>query len=548
MSSYVACSSSSSSLNPIVNALLTDMYQLRMAYAHWIHKRHDEHAVFDLFFRKNPFLGEYCIFAGLDEVLAFLDTYKFTEDDVIYLKSIMPDCNSGFFDWLLHIDYKQLKVYSIEQGTVVFPREPLIRVEGPLAVGQLIETTLLNLVNFPSLIATNAARMRIAAGPSKCLLEFGLRRAQGPDGALSASKYSYLGGFDGTSNVLAGKLNSDIQVKGTHAHAYVMSYTSLDDLKTSTIVDPYDSTKVIEFKELVLSMRELIYPILAAAGNDGELAAFISYAQAVPNGLIALVDTYDTIHSGIPNFLCVAAALVKIGYKPVGIRLDSGDLAYLSKTARTYFKKIDKLFNTVDIYSKLQIVASNDLKEDVLLSLNIEGHEIDTFGIGTNLVTCYDQPALGCVYKLVEINGIPRIKLSQDLEKIVIPCKKNVYRLYGIDGSPLLDYMQMTDEEAPVVGQKILCRHPFHANKRAYATPSKVQPLLQLVYDGEVGIVKNAATLNQAREACQQQMKQLRQDHVRSLNPTPYKVSLSQRLYDFMHQLWLDSAPVADII
>lgn len=533
-------------MSSLVTPMLTDMYQVSMAYAHWKNGKIDDEATFDLFFRKPPFHGEYCIFAGSDEVVKFIATYKFTNDDISYLKSISPEWEEEFFLWLGTINCSKIKIYSVDEGSLVFPREPLIRVEGPLAIAQLLETTLLNLVNFPSLIATNAARMRLAAGSDKTLLEFGLRRAQGPDGAVSASKYAFVGGFDGTSNVLAGKLTG-ITVKGTHAHAYVMSYTGLKDLKYTTIVDPKNKTKQIEFLEIVLDISKKIQSALACKCNEGELAAFISYAQASPTGFLALVDTYDTLQSGVPNFIAVAYALNVVGYVPLGIRLDSGDLAYLSKKVREMYRSMDKLFGT-SFLTSLQIVASNDINEDVLLSLSSEGHEINTFGIGTHLVTCQRQPALGCVFKLVEINGTPRIKLSQDVEKLVIPCKKSTYRMYSETGHPLMDYMVRAEERAPEVGKRILCRHPFEEQKRAYVTPAKVEPLLKLIWDGENGgIVRPSVTLSAARDTCKFQLSTMRNDHIRPLNPTPYKVAVSQSLYDYMHELWLLSAPISDL-
>jgi len=427
---------------------------------------------------------------------------------------------------------------------VCFPKEPLIRVEGPLAVAQLLETTLLNLVNFPSLIATNASRMRLAAGPDKMLLEFGLRRAQGPDGGISASKYAYVGGFDGTSHVLAGKLFG-ISVKGTHAHSFVMSYTGLKDLKSTKIASSSDPLVEVEFLELVLAKRNLLG---FTNTNESELAAFIAYAQSFPNGLVALVDTYDTLSSGVPNFLSVGWALLELGYYPRGIRLDSGDLAYLSKEVRIMFKDMDKDFLKSEFFTKCTITASNDINEDVLLSLNRQGHEIDTFGIGTHLVTCQRQPALGCVFKLVEINGTPRIKLSQEAEKLVIPAKKNIFRLFGKDGHCLVDLMQLADEPIPQVGEKILVRDPFVESKRAHVTPVAVEALLYLAYDGSLlngGVVLN--TLEVPKAKCKADLQRMRADHIRPLNPTPYKVSVSTRLYDYMHQLWMREAPIADL-
>jgi nicotinate phosphoribosyltransferase len=436
---------------------------------------------------------------------------------------------------------------------VVFPKEPLLRVEGPLAIVQLLETTLLNLINFPSLVATNAARMRIAAGPGKGLLEFGLRRAQGPDGGISASKYSYLGGFDGTSNVLAGKLNGMV-VKGTHAHSFVMSYTALSDLHSTKIVSNVGEAtgQTVEFVDRVLEKRAS----LGYRTNDGELAAFIAYAQAFPAGFLALVDTYDILHSGVPNFLCVGNVLWELGYKPVGLRIDSGDLAHFSKEIRKAFQDFDQKHLASPVFGKCNIVASNDINEAVLLKLASQGHEIDTFGIGTHLVTCQAQPALGCVFKLVEINKQPRIKLSADIGKMVIPGKKIVYRLFGQDGKPLLDLMTLADEPPPVAGERILVRHPVAESKRAFVQPSSVQPLLQLVFDGTLrqadathsGIIaETQISLQDARARCITELASLRADHIRPVGAAPYKLSVSENLYDFIHKLWMSEAPIADL-
>jgi nicotinate phosphoribosyltransferase len=217
--------------NPLMCASLTDLYQLSMCYAYWKNGRHEDHAVFDLFYRKNPFKGEYVIFAGLSEAMSLVSSFKFSQEDVDHLReSSLPGCDPQFYDWLLSVDCSQVRIVAQEEGSVVFPRVPLLVVEGPLAVVQLLETPLLNAVNFASLIATNASRFRRAAGQDKLLLEFGLRRAQGPDGGLSASRYSVVGGFDGTSNVLAGRLFG-LPVKGTHAHSYVQSYSSLEEVR-----------------------------------------------------------------------------------------------------------------------------------------------------------------------------------------------------------------------------------------------------------------------------------------------------------------------------
>ena len=524
--------------------MLTDMYQISMSYAYWKNRKHEQYAVFDLFFRKCPFGGEFCIFAGLDEVLKYLSSFRFQADDISYLRDILPaSVESEFFDYLININCENVKVFSVAEGSIVFPKQPLLRVEGPLLIAQLLETTLLNLINYPSLIATNAARMRLAAGSNVTLLEFGLRRAQGPDGALSASKYAYLGGFDGTSNVLAGKLNG-IDVKGTHAHSYIMSYKELNDLEFQTIVDSSNPSKQVNFVDIVLQKREYLN---YHDTHDGELAAFISYAQSYPNNFLSLVDTYDTLKSGVLNYIIVGWALYEIGYKPIGIRLDSGDLAYLSKSIRQLFIEIDQTIGQ-PIFASNNIVASNDLNEEVILSLNRQGHEIDTFGVGTNLVTCLSQPALGCVYKLVEIDGNARIKLSEEVEKLVIPGKKSLYRLYGRDGHPLLDLMQKATEDPPEVGQRILVRHPFKENKRAYVTAAKVENLLQVVWDGtQETLTDNFTDLNQNRERCQKQISLMRPDHIRSINATPYKTSVTESLYNYIHQLWLENIPVNEL-
>ncbi|MFC1598625.1 nicotinate phosphoribosyltransferase [Patescibacteria group bacterium] len=529
--------------NGFINALLTDKYQLTMAYGYWFQGRHEEKAVFEMFFRTPPFGGEFAIFAGLEEVLRLIANWGFSDEDIKYLKKDLPNAKPEFFDWLKTADCSGIKVRAMPEGTIVFPKTPLIQIEGPLAVVQLLETTILNLVNFASLMTTNAARFRQAAGPDAKLLEFGLRRAQGPDGGMSASKYSYLGGFDGTSNELAGK-NYGIPVLGTHAHSWVLSYTGLGELQSERIVTADGDT--VNFVELVLNHRQVHG---WTSTNEGELASFIAYAQAFPEGFLALVDTYDTLTSGVPNFLAVAMALHECGYKAIGIRLDSGDLAYLSNEARKMFKK-EAVLPDFGYFGYFNIVASNDIDEEILHSLKRQGHEINSFGIGTNLVTCKDQPAFGGVYKLVEINHHPRIKLSQDPIKITIPGDKRVYRLFNSNGQPVIDLIMMADEPEPEVGEPILCQHPFSENKRVKVTPSKVVPLLTTFWDGQItpeGQKEIGTSLKDKRAKVLSAVEELRPDHLRAKNPTPYKVSVSSKLYDFLHQLWSDEAPIPEI-
>lgn len=522
----------------MVNPLLTDLYQITMAYGYWKHGRHMEPAAFDLFFRRNPFSGEFTVFAGLEEVLRFLEDFRFTAAQVDYIRAQLPGADLEFFRWLEAVDLSGVTLLAIPEGTVVFPRVPLLRVEGPLAIAQLMETTLLTLVNYASLVATNAARFRLAAGEGKTLLEFGLRRAQGPDGGVSASRYAYLGGFDATSNVLAGMLFG-IPVRGTMAHSYVQTFQSMNQIPDRTLLAP--DGRASDLAQLALSYRDRLNQ---RQTNEGELAAFVSYALAFPHSFLALVDTYDTLNSGVPNFICTAFALMDAGYAPVGVRLDSGDLAFLSKAARNMFEHFGAQSGR-DV-SKLKIVASNDIDETVLLSLNNEGHSVDTFGIGTHLVTCESQPALGCVYKLVEIGHEPRIKLSQEVEKVTIPGRKEAYRLVGRKGYPLLDLMLGSSEPPPLPDQPVLCRHPFYETKRAMVIPAQVVPLHKCVWRDRRRVLPGRP-LRDTRAEVLDQLAKFRQDHLRLLNPTPYKVSVSETLYQFIHRLWQAESPVVEL-
>jgi nicotinate phosphoribosyltransferase len=543
MSSGSDAKSSEKPRNQYVSALLTDYYQITMAFAYWKLGKHNDESVFDLFFRRNPFGGEFVVFAGLSAAMEFLGGFRFDSGEIEYLKRVMRDggqeVDAGFFDWLAAVDLSAVKVWAIPEGTAVFPHVPLMRIEGPLAVCQLLETTLLNLVNYASLITTNAVRYRLAAGPSKKLLEFGLRRAQGPDGAMSASRYSYLGGFDATSNVQASRA-FDIGVKGTHAHAFVSSFRSLEDLRVRTL----KSTKTGEEVDLVALALKYRKELGAEEANEGELAAFLGYAVSWPHSFLALVDTYNTLTSGVPNFCAVALALIEVGYKPIGVRLDSGDLAYLSVETRNYFKNVAKKHG-IDSFVELSITASNEINEATLQSLNQQGHEVDTFGIGTNLVTCQNQTALGGVYKLVMINGSPRLKLSQELSKVTIPGRKEAFRLLDASGHPILDLMVEVGSKAPQVGDKIMCRHPFQETKRAIVIPSAVLPLHVLVWDGKQIVDSDSSTTIRAR--IKEGIANLRPDHIRFMNPTPYKVSVSTQLYDTFHSLWLEETPVSCI-
>eukprot|EP01083_Nonionella_stella_P099637 280142_1 len=538
--------------NPFVNSLLTDLYQITMTYAYWKNKHEKQHAVFDLFFRKCPFKGEYTVFGGLDQVLRFLNSFNYSQKDVEALEARFPAWDKAFWKYLCDLDTSELSVYAQLEGSICFPRIPLLRVEGPVAVCQLVETTLLNLVNYASLVTTNASRIRRAVGPNKSLLEFGLRRAQGPDGAMSASKYAYIGGFNGTSNVLAG-LTNNIPIKGTHAHSFVSSFTDLDMLNKACLQIPPADDKAKpsdkSFLDRVVEHRKKLKS--NSSTNDGELAAFIAYAVAYPSGFLALVDTYDTLNSGIPNFIAVALALHDLGYKAVGVRLDSGDLAYLSTESRKYFTGIAKEYS-IDYFSKFVIVASNDINESVLHALNEQGHEIDAFGIGTHLVTCKRQPALGCVYKLVAINGKPRIKVSQSHSKMTIPGKKMAYRLWTKSrNEPILDILVQDPLETKKgkeycrVENQIICEHPFEISKRCRVIPNKVDQLLVNVFE-KGKVVYKSPSLKKRREFCLDQIRKFRSDYLRYTNPTPYKVAVSTSLRELTQTLWRNEVPVID--
>ncbi|KAF7259094.1 Nicotinic acid phosphoribosyltransferase [Paragonimus skrjabini miyazakii] len=540
-----------------------------MSYGYWKAGKADEPAVFEIFFRKNPFQGEFTIFAGLSDCIEYLESFKFSAEDIAYLKQAMPACTEeGFFDYLANLRLSNFSLWSVEEGSAIFPREPIIRVEGPVLVCQLLETTLLNLVNFASLIATNAARFRLAAGPDKKLFEFGLRRAQGPDGGLSASRYAYLGGYDGTSNVLAAKMFG-IPVVGTHAHSFVSAYQSNVDgpcgkggeltngLSTvSSDKDTSDTLLDLHSEQIQLDRfigrcthwSERLAKLLNYAADQvhqGELVAFANYAIAFPTHFVGLIDTYDVLRSGLPNFCAVSLALYEYGYQAVGVRIDSGDLAFLSLRVREAFNNISDCYN-LPWFKDLRILVSNDLNEETLLSLNHQGHSIDAFCVGTNLVTCQKQPALGCVYKLVEISGHPTMKLSAVVDKVTLPGSKQVYRLYSKCGNALLDILQRIGEPTPKVGERILCRHPGEASKRAFVVPARVEETLKLFWkDGKP--TRSLPTLQQSRERVQQELATLRSDYKRPLNPTPYKVSLSEELYSFTFDLWLRMTPIAEL-
>jgi nicotinate phosphoribosyltransferase len=311
-----------------------------------------------------------------------------------------------------------------------------------------------------------------------------------------------------------------------------------------------DTNQVRSFRHRPLWFPHFLYTnlniLFYSSLLQGELAAYVAYARALPSEFLALVDTYDTLSSGVPNFCAVALALHEAGYTAKGVRLDSGDLSYLSRSTRAYTVQVAELFNCPTLAS-CAIVVSNDINEPTLLSLKDQGHAITSFGVGTHLVTCQAQPALGCVYKLVLLNGEPRMKLSQEADKINFPGRKNAYRLYNVAGTPLVDLVQADDEPPPEPGVRVLVRHAFDEAKRAYVVPARVRPLYTCYWDqGRVSVA--LPTLADVRQRIQDELHSLRPDHKRALNPTPYKVSVSDELYRRIHQQWLASTPIVDLV
>uniref|UniRef100_A0A8C7W8E9 Nicotinate phosphoribosyltransferase n=1 Tax=Oncorhynchus mykiss TaxID=8022 RepID=A0A8C7W8E9_ONCMY len=442
-----SCTALERSIRERVPTLLTDLYQFTMAYAYWRSGRHNEPAVFELFFRDNPFGGGFSLFSGMHDCLLFLRSFRFTDEDVEYLRSVLPPATDpAFFLFLRELDCSGVTLHSVPEGTVVFARVPLMEVSGPLAVVQLLETSLLCLVNYASLVCSNAARFRLAAGSRRKLLEMGLRRAQGPDGGLTASRYTYVGGFDMTSNVQAGFLFG-IPVAGTMAHSYVTSFSSLEEVwpqvSLSAPVSNGDHDN-IDLISLTKGWLGRVCELLGAESgkiHEGELAAFLSYAIAYPHNFLPVIDSYSVTCSGLLNFCAVALSLFELDYSPLGVRLDSGDLCRQSVEVRHVFRLCSEQFS-IPAFQSLLIVGTNNISEYSMAELNKKENEIDVVGVGTHLVTCTRQPSLGCVYKLVEVRGSPRMKFSEDPEKSTVPGRKAVYRMLDTEGEESLSTIE----------------------------------------------------------------------------------------------------------
>ncbi|XP_037985406.1 nicotinate phosphoribosyltransferase isoform X2 [Motacilla alba alba] len=502
-------------------APLADLYQVSMAYGHWRAGRHRAPAAAELFFRRPPFRGSFALGAGLAEGLRGLRAFRFSAADVAYLRSVLPSTiDDAFFDYLATLDASEV---------------PFLQVKGPLLVVQLLETTLLCLINYASLVATNAARFRLLAGPDMKLIEMGLRRAQGPDGALSASRYSYIGGFDCTSNILAGKLYG-IPVRGTIAHSFIMSFRCLEEVQPRELL-PRAGGDPVDLAGLAVSWLPRVCDLLQtppSKANQGELAAFVSYAVTFPCDFQGLLDTYCVRRSGLPNFCAVAMALHQLGYQAIGVRLDSGDLAQQSKEIRGVFRACGAHFQ-VPWFGTIPIAVSNDISEQSLEEFSREGSEIDMIGIGTNLVTCPLQPSLGCVYKLVEVNGSPCLKLTEDEEKMTIPGMKTIYRLYDAAGHPFMDLMALEEEPSPSAGQELGIRVLGRLEETTKVIPATVEPLHRTYFkDGQV--CEPLPSLPEVRTHAQVSLNLLSPAHRRLHEPQPYLVAVTERL----HQLFLE--------
>ena len=465
--------------------MMTDLYQLTMMYGHFMRNAKEE-AVFDLFFREPTGNSSYAIVAGLEQAIEYIRDLRFTEEDIAYLDGLHL-FSQGFLEYLKDFSFTG-DLYAIPEGTPVFPGEPLIRVKAPIMQAQLVETALLTIVNHQTLIATKANRVCYAAGENGTVMEFGLRRAQGPDAGIYGARAAMIGGCVGTSNVLTGKM-FDIPVLGTHGHSWVMSF-------------------------------------------DSELEAFRAYADTYPDACLLLVDTYDTIRQGIPNAITVFKELRAKGHEPLGIRIDSGDLAYLSKKARAMLDEAG--------FPNATITASSDLDEEVIFDLRAQGAKIDTWGVGTRLITSQNAPSLGGVYKLsaLEKNGkmIPKIKLSENKGKITNPGYKKVLRIYDKAKHKALADLICLDEEQYDETKPLTIFDPVDTWKKLRLTNYTLRELLVPVFvRGKQ--VYHSPCLQDICAYAKQEMQTLWEEYKRLTKPHLSKVDLSEQLYELKQAL-----------
>ncbi len=465
--------------------MMTDLYELTMMYGYFKYNMHHNKAVFDVFYRKQGDVTARAVAAGLEQAVEYVKNIRFTEDDLEYLRSL------NLFDEPF---LKELSTFrftgdidAVPEGTIVFPGEPIVRVIGPIMEAQFLETTLLNIINHQTLIATKAARVCQSAGGGS-VLEFGLRRAQGPDAGIYGARASIIGGCASTSNVLTGQL-FDVPVGGTHAHSWVMSFPS-------------------------------------------ELEAFRAYARIFPNSCMLLVDTYDTLKSGVPNAIKVFNELRADGFEPVGIRLDSGDLAYLSRTAR---KMLDDAG-----FPKAKICASGDLDEEVIWDLKAQGACIDIWGVGTKMITSADNPALGGVYKMSAeiVDGVvyPRIKISENPVKITNPGIKTLYRIYdNYTGMALADLIALESEQYDE-NQPLTIFDPENTWKSMTLTNYSMRRLLVPIFRNGVCVYECPKLMDIAAYE-KEEDGTFWEEYKRLHLPHRYKVDLSKPLYDLKQEL-----------
>ena len=459
--------------------LHTDLYQINMSKTYWKDGIHNKNAVFEVFFRKLPFKNGYGIFAGLEHVIEYLRGYRFSDTDIDYLREEL-NYEEDFLEYLKTVRFTGT-VRSMKEGELVFANEPIMRIEAPLVEAQLIETAILNIINYQTLIATKASRIKQVV-EEQTAMEFGTRRAQEMEAAIWGTRAAFIGGFEATSNVRAGKLFG-IPVAGTHAHAMVQAYR-----------DEYTA-----FHKYALSHKDCVF----------------------------LVDTYDTLKSGVPNAIRVAKELEgKINFK--GIRLDSGDLAYLSKEARSMLDKAG--------FKNTKIIASNNLDENTIMNLKAQGAKIDIWGVGTKLITAYDQPALGAVYKLVAIENekgdmVDTIKISSNPEKVTTPGLKRVYRIINqTNNKSEGDYIALENEN-PQKSEKLKMFHPTHTFISKFVTDFEARELHHTIFEnGE--LCYKTPSLPKIREFVKENLALLWDEYKRTMMPEEYPVDLSQACWE----------------
>ena len=472
--------------------LLTDFYELTMMQGYFRNEYANENVIFDAFYRKNPDGNGFSVCCGLEQVIEYIENLRFEKEDIDYLRST-GKFGEDFLEYLSGFRFTG-DIYAIPEGRVMFPREPVLKVKAPIMQAQLVETAILNIINHQSLIATKAARV-VHAAEGDGVMEFGLRRAQGPDAGIYGARAAVIAGCIGTSNVLAGKMFS-IPVMGTNAHSWIMSF-------------------------------------------EDELTAFREYARIYPDNCIFIADTYDTLKSGVPNAIKVFTEMREQGIelKNYGIRLDSGDLAYLSKKAKKMFDEAG--------FSDVTIAASNDLDENLISSLKLQGAAVNSWGVGTNLITSKDSPSFGGVYKLAAIQDqetgeyIPKIKISENSEKITNPGDKVIYRIYDKEsGKIFADLIALSDEVYDET-KDLLLFDPVETWKKTLMKAGEyvMEPLMIPVYKDGRCVYKDRPSVMELQQICRRDMERLWDEAKRLVNPHHVHVDLSRKLWDLKQRL-----------